>query len=214
MKRFFTITVFSLTSTFATAADPINGQRIWLDACSRCHGSVPNSRHVARGSTPDSLRTMFEGIAAMWQFRALSDTQVRDLAAYIRGEQATAINPLFNWTDIWFSPSEPGWGLSITQRPDSATKAGQVFAVLYHYDTNGFPAWYALSGGEWTAANVFTGKLYRTNGPSQSGSFESRFVQTITVGTMTLTFTDRASGRVSYQIDSRKLEKSITRTPF
>jgi hypothetical protein len=60
--------------------------------------------------------------------------------------------PAANYSDIWWNPSESGWGVTFTQHPTS----NQVFAVWYTYDPrapdaaspgNFKPLWLVMPGG-------------------------------------------------------------------
>ena len=46
-----------------------------------------------------------------------------------------------NYSDMWWSPSESGWGITI------ADHETQLFAVWYTYDTDGSPLWFTIPGG-------------------------------------------------------------------
>ena len=43
-----------------------------------------------------------------------------------------------NYSDMWFNPSESGWGVTI------ADHETQLFAVWYTYDTDGHPLWFTI----------------------------------------------------------------------
>lgn len=49
-----------------------------------------------------------------------------------RGDQPANIGDT-DFTDLWWNPSESGWGVSITQHGNN------VFARIYAYDTDGRP---------------------------------------------------------------------------
>ena len=71
--------------------------------------------------------------------------------------------PVVDYSGMWWTPSESGWGLSISQ---GATN--QVFAVWFVYGQSGEPTWYTLQPGSWTSSNVYstyTGPIYKTDGP-------------------------------------------------
>ena len=58
-----------------------------------------------------------------------------------------------HYGDLWWSPAESGWGLSITQQ------ASTLFAVWYAYRSDGRPVWYVLPGGSWVSGDTYTGTL-------------------------------------------------------
>jgi hypothetical protein len=119
-------------------------------------------------------------------------------AALPAGAQST---PATNYSDMWWNPSESGWGISFTQHGSS----NQVFAVWYTYDprepgTSGQskPLWIVMPGGAWTSPTSITGRVYVTNGIpfNQPGSNP----QVNQVGTFTFNFSSATNGVFSYDI--------------
>ena len=118
---------------------------------------------------------------------------------------AAASTPATNYSDMWYLPSESGWGISFVQHSN-----GLVYAVWYTYDprvnasapdptTNFVPLWIVLAGqGTWTTPTSFTGPVYVTNGVpfSQTGSS----TQVSQVGTFTFSFSDANNGTFAYNI--------------
>ena len=108
--------------------------------------------------------------------------------------------PAANFTDMWWNPSESGWGLNITQH--AATN--KVFVVWYTYDPReesagrNKPLWIVMPGGTWTSPTTLTGTAYVASGVpfNQSGSSP----RNNPVGTFTFNFTDAGNGRFSYDI--------------
>ena len=65
-----------------------------------------------------------------------------------------------NYSDMWFNPSESGWGVTIADHDT------QLFAVWYAYDTDGSPTWFTGPGGTFNANRTFfSGDVYRSTGP-------------------------------------------------
>ena len=71
-------------------------------------------------------------------------------------------------TDIWYNPTEPGWGVNLVQSDNF------IFATFFIYGQNGSPAWYT---GQltWDGTRMYTGALYATTGtwfatPWQTGN--------------------------------------------
>ncbi len=119
-------------------------------------------------------------------------------AAFSAAAQNT---PAANFTDMWWNPSESGWGISFAQH----TGSNQVFAVWYTYDpreasTGGQfkPIWIVMPGGQWTSPSTITGAAFVANGVPYNLSGSNP--QTTSVGTFTFTFTNAASGQFSYNI--------------
>lgn len=109
--------------------------------------------------------------------------------------------PAANYSDMWWNPSESGWGVSIAQHANTH----QVFAVWYTYDprepasSGRFkPLWLVMPGGTWTSPTRLTGSVYVTNGVpfSQSGSKTTSNA----VGTFTFDFSTSSSGTFTYSV--------------
>jgi hypothetical protein len=118
--------------------------------------------------------------------------------------------PAASYGDLWWGgASQNGWGIAINQQYRT------LFCVWYTYDANGRTVWYVIPGGNWSAANVFTGTAYRTSSsawlgkPYDPASFTPR-----PVGSVTLTFTDSSNGFMAYSVDGVTGAKPVTRQPF
>ena len=110
--------------------------------------------------------------------------------------------PATNYTDMWYSAAESGWGISFLQH---GSPSNQAYAVWYTYDPRAVdasgqfkPLWIVMSGGTWSSPTTITGPVYVTNGVpfSQSGS------NTVldAVGTFTFNFATSSSGTFTYRI--------------
>ncbi|MEP7067678.1 MAG: hypothetical protein ABI789_00495 [Usitatibacter sp.] len=118
-----------------------------------------------------------------------------------------------NYSDMWWNPSESGWGVTIADHDT------QLFAVWYAYDTDGSPMWFTVPGGTFNANRTFfSGDLYRTTGPSYTGAFDPNAVTTTKVGTASFDFTSasgpQGSAVFSWTIGSAGRTKQIQRLPF
>lgn len=124
--------------------------------------------------------------------------------------------PLINATDIWWNPSESGWGLNVIQH-----SSGILFATWFAYDNDGTPAWYVVPEGSWSslaqsgrlANHVFTGPIYRTSGPVGGGFDPSRIAAT-RVGTAELNFGEWDVLLARLTINGSTLEKRLQRQSF
>ena len=117
--------------------------------------------------------------------------------------------PAVNYSDIWWTPSESGWGLSVSHGPTNI-----LFAVWFVYDASGNPVWYTLQPGQWDTANIFTtyrGPIYKTSGPYFGAAFNPAQVGIVQVGTGALSFRDSNSGTFSYVVEGVTGSKNITR---
>jgi lysyl endopeptidase len=122
----------------------------------------------------------------------------------------TTTTPALDATDLWYNPSESGWGLNLTQHA-----SGQVFGVWYTYASTGRPLWLVMPGGAWSAnGTVFTGQLYKVAGPSYAGTFNPNLVSVRTVGSMQITFSGNDNATFLYTVDGVTGTKVIQRQPF
>jgi len=118
--------------------------------------------------------------------------------------------PVAGFGDLWWGgTSQNGWGVAINQQYRT------LFAVWYTYDANGRTVWYVIPGGSWTAANVYTGTAYRTNGSAWLGRpYDAAALHVQPVGSVTFTFTDANNAVMTYDVDGVTGSKPIVRQPF
>jgi hypothetical protein len=135
------------------------------------------------------------------------ETMIRRLLATLllclAGPVAAQSVPAADYTDMWYLPSESGWGISFTQH----ARSSQAYAVWYTYDPreadpvtpgNFRPLWLVMAGGNWTSPTRITGPVYVLNGTpfDQSGSNRS----ITAVGTFTFDFASASSATFTYDI--------------
>src|SRR4051794_2734633 len=127
------------------------------------------------------------------------------IASAAAGPALAQSTPATNYSDMWYLPSESGWGISFVQHTSN-----NVYAVWYTYDprvsasapdptSNFVPLWIVLAGaGNWTSPTSFTGPVYVTNGVpfSQAGTN----TKVTPVGTFTFSFSDANNGTFTYNI--------------
>lgn len=119
--------------------------------------------------------------------------------------------PLFagiNYQDMWWKPTEGGWGLMILQQEDT------VSAVMFHYRPDRKPLWYLLSSATRASGEVFTGTLIETDGSPLFGAYDPTALTTRNVGSMTITFSSPRAAVVDYTINGRNASKVIERITF
>jgi hypothetical protein len=118
--------------------------------------------------------------------------------------------PLWNHTDMWWNPSESGWGASIVQHG-----SGAIFGAFFIYADNGAATWYVLPGGHWASATEFDGDVYQTRGP-QLETFDPHNVTVTLVGSAALTFSDSDPDRatLSLTIGGKTIQKAIQRQSY
>ncbi len=117
-----------------------------------------------------------------------------------------------NYSDLWATPSEPGWGLNISQQADV------MFATLFIYDKGELPAWYSVtltyqSTGPNGVVN-YSGDLYRTTGPALGQPWNPALLKYELVGQLSLGFGDPAHASLVYSIDKVLVTKAVTRLTF
>jgi hypothetical protein len=112
-----------------------------------------------------------------------------------------------DYSDHWWNPGEPGWGIAVTQQ------AGIMFLAWYVYDAEGEPVWYVASDCAVRASGC-SGSLYRTTGPRSGGPFDPALVRVLPAGAVHLDFTDANNGVLTYAVDGVSGSKSISRLLF
>ena len=121
--------------------------------------------------------------------------------------------PLADYSGIWWTPAESGWGLSLHQGR-SNTLAG----ALYVFGPEQEARWYTLQGGRWETSTRWSGEVFRSRGPDWSATWNGALVSHESVGTATLDF-GMVPGRedqaeLSYRIDGMLVVKTIVRLRF
>jgi hypothetical protein len=118
--------------------------------------------------------------------------------------------PVATYGDLWWGgTAQNGWGVAINQQSRT------LFSVWYTYDSAGKTTWYVIPGGTWTAANTFTGTVYRTSGSAWLGTaYNAAALNALPVGTATFNFTDIGNATMSYTVDGVTGSKPLVRQPF
>ncbi|MGZ5649649.1 MAG: trypsin-like peptidase domain-containing protein [Usitatibacter sp.] len=112
-----------------------------------------------------------------------------------------------NYTDLWGTASESGWGLNINHQGNT------LFGTLFTYDTDGTPMWLVMSSGDKQSDGSYSGALYRGTGNPFSAAGWST-VGLTSVGTMRLAFASHDAGTLTYTVNGASVTKSITRYAF
>lgn len=203
----------------ALCANVSHGDALYRSFCVPCHGFPPVGGPEAAANNPAKIQGAINGgVPAMTFLRTvLSASDIADIAAYLGTLQAPPppppttpppATPAFDFSDLWWNPNESGWGLNLVQHATN-----QVFGVMYTYEAPNRPLWLVIPGGTWTSSLVFTGAIYRVNGPLIT-AFDPSKVNVRTVGTATITFSDRDNGVLSFTIDGTQVTRTIMRQPF
>ncbi len=119
--------------------------------------------------------------------------------------------PLSDYTDLWWVPSQSGWGLGLVHHPSN-----QIFGTLFVYGADGKPSWYVIPGGRFTDQTHFEGSIYRTTGPYFGVAFDPAQVGVTLAGTAQIAFDpyDSNAATVNFVIDGVVFHKSIQRQSF
>jgi hypothetical protein len=111
-----------------------------------------------------------------------------------------------NYTDLWSTASESGWGLNINHQGNT------LFATLYTYDASGNPLWLVMSAGAKQADGAYGGTLFHTSGTPFGSAWAGS--SSTPVGTMRITFASSGAGTVQYTYNGVTVTKAITRFQF
>jgi hypothetical protein len=127
--------------------------------------------------------------------------------ALVRQPLATGTTPpAVDYTDLWWNPSESGWGMAMAQQ------FGITFLAWYVYDNSGRPTWRVATCT--MSGSSCSGTLYRTTGPVFGPSFDPAQVQATAAGTILVIFTDANNAILTYTVGGVTTTKSITRQLF
>lgn len=115
------------------------------------------------------------------------------------------------YTDLWWNPGEAGWGVNVVQQLETA------FVTLFVYGEDGRPTWFVASDARVTAYSepggypVFSGTLYRAEGPYHGGPFDPSRVRLQAVGTLQLEVLERNRMRVHYTAGGATVVREVAR---
>lgn len=122
--------------------------------------------------------------------------------------------PLANYSGIWWTPAESGWGLSLHQ-----SRVHALFGALYVFGVDGRSRWYTLGSGQWRSSTLWQGEVFESVGPFWAGaSWNPASVQHTSVGTVEFDFSmlpgQVDSARISYRIGTTTVTKRIARIRY
>jgi hypothetical protein len=115
-----------------------------------------------------------------------------------------------NYSDIWWNPAESGWGIQV------AHSGTTLFATWYTYDESNRQTFLILADGQFTAANVWSGNIYKPTGAPYSliPYDPTRYRANSAIGTATLTFSGANAATLRYTVSGATLTRNIERFPF
>lgn len=124
--------------------------------------------------------------------------------AFTAGSRAS----LTNFQDLWWNPSESGWGINLAHQGEI------LFATWFTYGAGGRGQWLVGPEVRRQPTGEYRGRLHRTTGRPFNlieGAFSTSSVD---VGSITLTFTDGEHARMEYTLDGVTQVKDISRQVF
>ena len=108
-----------------------------------------------------------------------------------------------DYTDTWWSPSEAGWGVNLTQQRNT------IYVTFYIYGTDGNPTWYAALLTRDGTGERFTGTLNRTTGTYFAVPWLGYTIAP--AGTATFTATSSTTGQLQYSVGGANVVKDLER---
>lgn len=138
-------------------------------------------------------------------FYSRLDVEAPKLRAWLAAGPA----PLEDYTDMWWNPEEPGWGVSVQQHADN-----RVFVTYYAYDRDGKPTWLVVPDAKWTTAFAVEGAVYRASGPGSDAAYDPKRFAVTPVGTARIEFGHGGTAAMSLTADGRTVAKNLRRQAF
>ncbi len=114
------------------------------------------------------------------------------------------------YTDLWWNPSENGWGMNLVQQGETA------FVTLFVYGADGTPRWYVASDAQVVAYDasglpVFGGALYRTEGSWHGSAFDPSRLRIQPVGWISIEARAKDSLHLVYEAEGVQVAKDVQR---
>jgi len=183
-------------------------QRVVLSACQLDLSATPPSFVVPNADIPLLVTTGSTPVAGT--FAGLPEgapVRINGVIRYITYQggdgndvmlllQQPPTNPgLGSLQDMWWNPSESGWGMSLIQHNEG------LFGALYIYDASGNPTWVVMPGGSWDSSHtIYTGLVYEPKG-TPFYAYDAQGLQVgPALGSMSITFQDANNATVDYTI--------------
>ena len=121
---------------------------------------------------------------------------------------AAATTVTSDFTDMWWVPTESGWGANVIQQGDT------LFVTLFVYGQDGKPTWYVSPATTYMGnfgGQQFSGTLYSTTGPYFGGTFNPGSVVVSTVGSLTFLAPTSTTATLTYSVGGVNVTKSLQR---
>ncbi len=111
-----------------------------------------------------------------------------------------------DYQDWWWNSSQSGMGFNIGHQGDT------VFVAWFLYDAAGSASFLTMAGS--LANGQASGTLYRNTGPLPGPGYDPAAVNSVAVGTASVSFNSSNSGTFSYDYDGRSGSIGIQRFSF
>lgn len=116
-------------------------------------------------------------------------------------------------SDMWWNPSESGWGANLVQQADI------MFLTLYVYGDDGKARWYTAPEMKLDPTvdtmYVLSGQLYETIGPALGTPYDPSKVVARAVGGVQFTYVPLdVTGTLSFTVDGKSVNKTLRRFGF
>ncbi len=151
-------------------------------------------------------------------FRTQYNQRIRTLliglftACLVFCNSARAVSTSTDFSDLWFNPSESGWGMNVIQQENI------LFLTLFVYGTGSTPTWFVASNVAFVSQNAAGDRLYRGDLFATTGTpfGVTPFVPLTganvrAVGTITFTGLAAGSATLSYTVDGVTVNKMLSR---
>ena len=111
-----------------------------------------------------------------------------------------------HYTDLWYLPTESGWGVNVIHQYDT------IFTTLFVYGADNTPRWYVGPAVRAVGTNgQFTGELFSTVGSAFSAPWNPAVSAFTQVGTVNFNFSSPTSGTLTYTVSGVTVTKAIVR---
>ena len=132
---------------------------------------------------------------------------VMAIAWVLPGYCAAVLFKTTDQSDLWWIPSESGWGIQIVQEEST------IFATMFVYGPNRQPTWYVALLNDPTYGDfTWTGTLYATTGPWFGAvPFDPTATTATPVGMMTFQGQQVNTATLTYTVNGVQVVKQIQR---
>ena len=141
--------------------------------------------------------------------KATHASPIVGLFAMFFASAAPATTATVNYNDLWWDPSESGWGVNIAQQGSTLF----ITFLIHGVDSN--PMWVtgllSKTGQSTSGEPIFTGDMTMTTGPYYGGRFDESSVTHRKAGTVSFSPGDAVSGTLTYTIDGVSVSKAVVR---